>query len=146
MIIIDINGTRNIEYKVSHPEKIKEVQLIVTLSNGVVFNYPGVINIEKEEVSITIPNQEKIIEKEIEGVCYLYIQDVDDRYYKVSDDTILFQFKKVVELSFHADYKIAAEHKEKPELVLDSSTVKLVPTKYGQVLVNVKKLKETTPS
>ena len=144
MIIIDINGSKNVEYKISNADKIKSVQLIVTLSNGVVFNYPGVVNVEREEVVVNIPNQEKIIEREVEGTCYLYIQDVQDRYYKLSEDTIQFQFKKVVGLEFHEDYKITADHQEKPELVLDNKTVRLVPTKYGQVLVNVKKLKETT--
>jgi hypothetical protein len=146
MIIVDINGVKTVEYKISNANKIKSAQLIVTLPNGVVFNYPGVVNIKKEEIVVTIPNQEKIILNEVEGNCYLYVQDVQDRFYKLAEDTIQFQFRKVVELEFHEDYIITADHKEKSELVIDNKNVKLIPTKFGQVLVNVKKLKETTPS
>lgn len=144
MIIVDINGTKTVEYNISNVDKIKSVQLIVTLPNGVVFNYPGAIDLERQEVIVTIPNQEKIIGKEVQGECYLYVQDEQDRFYKLSEDIILFQFRKVVGLEFHEDYRITADHKEKPELVIDNNSVKLVPTKYGQILVKVKNLKETT--
>ena len=131
MIIVNINDTTEIEYLLSNPDIIKNTQLVVQLSNGVIYTFPGTINIETSTSIIKIPNLDNIIKVEVEGKCYLEIQDVLERYYRIEHDTIIFQFKKVVNLEFHEEFDINAKIKPKNEIILQQENIKITPVKVG---------------
>lgn len=132
MVVVDINNTKTIEYSVTNADKMIYAKLVVTLPNGAIYTFDGTIDVEKNLVTIVIPNLEDKFTVEVQGTCYLEIQDTSERYYKLSPDIILFQFKKVVGLEFHTDdYEITSKHISKPEVLLNSN-VRLTPVNYSK--------------
>jgi hypothetical protein len=133
MVKIDLKSKKTLVFDVKNIEKIKAANFTILLSNFVGYTYPGTINIPQETITVEIPVLKDIISKEIEGNCYLELQDDNERYYRVSKDTVSFFFGSVVEVKFHAeDYEIDAQYKERNEIVIDSKNIKLTPIDYRE--------------
>lgn len=123
MILIDINKDKIIEFKVSNPNSIKNIQLIIEFPNDVIKKYTGNIIIDKSEVHFTIPSMKDIIKEKIELSCYLEIEDIYGAFHKLSQDTIIFNFLPIIEVVFHNDKNDSFDAINKKEAYLDNLVI-----------------------
>lgn len=133
MIKVDLNNKKTLVFDTTNTNKITSANFAIQLSNNVIYTYPGNINIESNTVTVEIPVLKDTISKEIEGSCYLELQDDNERYYRVSKNTISFVYGKVVEINFNPqEYEVEAKYRDKNEVVLDSKNLKLTPVSYRE--------------
>lgn len=131
MVNIDLNSKKTLIFDTTNTEKIKSANFAVQLSNNVIYTYPGEINVNANHVIISIPVLKEMIKTETEGICYLELQDQDDKYYRVSKDTISFTYGKIIEVNFNSsNQEISAQYKNVNEIVVDSKNLKLTPINY----------------
>lgn len=120
MILIDINKEKKLEFKVSNPDSIKDVQLVINFPDDVVKRFPGNVIKGQNEVHITIPSMQDIIKEQIELQCYLEIEDVYGAFHKLSQDTIVFKFLPVIEVVFHDPSGDKVDVQNKKEAYVDN--------------------------
>jgi hypothetical protein len=125
MIIVDINNEKNLKYQISNISAVKSIEMIVELPNNVELKFPGVIDIPNDLVHVTLPILKKEIPDKILVNCYLEAEDMDGKFYRLSEDEILFQSSPVIQLKFHEakpDLKISLN--EQNEITLDTLPAK----------------------
>lgn len=89
-MIIDLDSKKSLEYNLIDPEKVKKVNFIISFSNNVEYQFPGIINIESQKAIIELPELNKMIKDEIEAECHLEVYTNSGKYYKVGKDIINF--------------------------------------------------------
>jgi hypothetical protein len=133
MVKVDLNSKKTIVFDTTNTDKIVSANFVVQFTNNVIYTYPGTMDAKANTVTIDIPVLKELISKEIEGSCYLELQDDNERYYRVSKDTISFFYGSVIEVNFHpGEYEVDAKYRDKNEVVIDSKNLKLTPVKYKE--------------
>lgn len=133
MIKVDLKSKKTLVFDTTNTEQIKSASFAIQFPNNVIYTYPGIINVELGTVTVELPILKDLITKEIEGQCYLELQDEDYRYYRVAKDTISFFYGEVVQVNFHSkDYVVDATYRNRDEIVLDSKHLRLTPVGYKE--------------
>lgn len=124
-MLINLLKEKTIVYDVDTVENILEVNFVILLDQHVIYPFKGEVDKNNKTIIINLPPLKDIIKEETTGECYLEIQDINNRFYKIEKDKIEFKNIPVVALKFHKidDQVPSASRREVDEIFLTGKRV-----------------------
>jgi hypothetical protein len=123
MILINLLKEKTIIYDVETVELIKNANFVITLDSNKVYNYGGIISKTNKTITVSLPSLQNIAKDGESGTCYLEIQDINNRFYKIENDTIEFKSIPVITLQFSEDPQPKVSKRNVDEIFLTGDRI-----------------------